>query len=104
MSESSMALKSAISPRRDRGLETALQHRKTTWPTGLSQPSSPPATPTLRILPEATVVGPLLVKPTEFLSEAASSSAEVRSRRPTRLDTLKVGEIAQFADAALRRH
>jgi hypothetical protein len=50
------------------------------------------------------VVGPLLVKPTEFLSEAASFSAEVRSRRPTRLDTLKVGEIAQFADAALRRH
>ena len=47
---------------------------------------------------------PATRKTTKFLSEAASSSAEVRSRRPTRLDTLKVGEIAQFADAALRRH
>ena len=37
------------------------------------QPSPPPTTPTLRIPPEATVVGPLLVKPTEFLSEAASA-------------------------------
>ena len=36
----------------------------------------------LRIPPEATVVGPLLLKPTEFLSEAAFTlSAEVRSRR-----------------------
>jgi hypothetical protein len=29
-----------------------------------TQLSPPPATPTLRIPPEATVVGPLLVKPT----------------------------------------
>jgi hypothetical protein len=30
----------------------------------------------LRIPPEATVVGPLLVKPTEFLSEAADARTD----------------------------